>query len=58
MARAAKPKPDKALEQKLWETADKLRGNQEPSEYMNRPGSDGDSFYWIPTKVWSVRFVA
>ncbi|MFB9075479.1 hypothetical protein ACFFX0_31675 [Citricoccus parietis] len=28
------------------------------SEPVNRPGSDGDSFYWIPTKVWSVRFVA
>jgi transposase len=25
---------------------------------LNRPGFDGDSFYWIPTKVWSVRFVA
>ena len=25
---------------------------------VNRPGSDGGSFYWILTKVWSVRFVA
>src|SRR5690606_35706705 len=31
--RAAKPKPTKTLEQTLWEAADKLRGNQEPSEY-------------------------
>lgn len=36
MARsAAKPKPQKTLEQTLWETADKLRGNQEPSEYKH-----------------------
>lgn len=33
--RAAKPKPQKTLEQTLWETADKLRGNQEPSEYKH-----------------------
>ena len=33
--RAAKPKPTKKLEQTLWETADKLRGNQEPSEYKH-----------------------
>lgn len=33
--RAAKPKPTKTLEQTLWETADKLRGNQEPSEYKH-----------------------
>ncbi|WP_413542384.1 ATP-binding protein [Citricoccus nitrophenolicus] len=25
---------------------------------VNRPGFDGDSFYWIPTRAWSVRFVA
>ncbi|EDV5156950.1 SAM-dependent DNA methyltransferase, partial [Salmonella enterica subsp. enterica] len=30
-----KPKPTKTLEQTLWETADKLRGNQEPSEYKH-----------------------
>lgn len=35
MARVAKPKPTKTLEQTLWETADKLRGNQEPSEYKH-----------------------
>lgn len=35
MARAAKPKPTKTLEQTLWEAADKLRGNQEPSEYKH-----------------------
>lgn len=33
--RATKPKPAKTLEQTLWETADKLRGNQEPSEYKH-----------------------
>jgi type I restriction enzyme M protein len=33
--RAAKPKQQKTLEQTLWETADKLRGNQEPSEYKH-----------------------
>jgi len=33
--RAAKPKPQKTLEQTLWEAADKLRGNQEPSEYKH-----------------------
>lgn len=26
--------------------------------YLNRPGSDGGSGYWIPTRGWSVRFVA
>jgi type I restriction enzyme M protein len=35
MARVAKPKPQKTLEQTLWEAADKLRGNQEPSEYKH-----------------------
>lgn len=25
---------------------------------LNRTGSDGGSGYWIPTKGWSVRFVA
>ena len=33
--RKAKPKPQKSLEQTLWEAADKLRGNQEPSEYKH-----------------------
>lgn len=33
--RAAKPKPAKTLEQTLWDAADKLRGNQEPSEYKH-----------------------
>ncbi|MCW1248600.1 type I restriction-modification system subunit M [Acaricomes phytoseiuli] len=33
--RAAKPKPKKSLEQTLWDAADKLRGNQEPSEYKH-----------------------
>lgn len=33
--RAAKPKPVKTLEQTLWDAADKLRGNQEPSEYKH-----------------------
>ncbi len=35
MARAAKPKPQKTLEQRLWDAADALRGNQEPSEYKH-----------------------
>jgi type I restriction enzyme M protein len=35
MARKAKPKPQKSLEQTLWEAADKLRGNQEPGEYKH-----------------------
>lgn len=30
-----KAKPTKSLEQTLWEAADKLRGNQEPSEYKH-----------------------
>lgn len=33
--RKAKPKPQKSLEQTLWEAADKLRGNQEPGEYKH-----------------------
>ena len=36
MARTAKTaKPQKTLEQTLWEAADKLRGNQAPSEYKH-----------------------
>lgn len=35
MARTSKPKPTKTLEQRLWEAADELRGNQEPSEYKH-----------------------
>ncbi|WP_216695302.1 class I SAM-dependent DNA methyltransferase [Dietzia psychralcaliphila] len=36
MARLAKPKADnRTLEQKLWDAADELRGNQEPSEYKH-----------------------
>lgn len=31
----AAKKPKKTLEQTLWEAADKLRGNQEPSEYKH-----------------------
>ena len=33
--RVAKAKSTKTLEQTLWEAADKLRGNQEPSEYKH-----------------------
>ena len=33
--RKAKVKPRKSLEQRLWDTADALRGNQEPSEYKH-----------------------
>jgi type I restriction enzyme M protein len=33
--RTANAKPTKTLEQRLWEAADKLRGNQEPSEYKH-----------------------
>jgi type I restriction enzyme M protein len=33
--RAPKLKPRKSLEQRLWEAADALRGNQEPSEYKH-----------------------
>lgn len=35
MARQAKKVQAKTLEQRLWETADALRGNQEPSEYKH-----------------------
>jgi len=35
MARISKPKQQKTLEQRLWEAADELRGNQEPSEYKH-----------------------
>lgn len=36
MARpAAKPKQARTLEQRLWDAADALRGNQEPSEYKH-----------------------
>lgn len=35
MAREAKKVQAKTLEQRLWETADALRGNQEPSEYKH-----------------------
>jgi hypothetical protein len=27
-------KPEKTLEQRLWDTADALRGNQEPSSHL------------------------
>lgn len=32
---AKKTKPKMSLKQTLWEAADKLRGNQEPSEYKH-----------------------
>jgi len=35
MPRTSKPKPQKSLEQRLWDAADALRGNQEPSEYKH-----------------------
>ena len=35
MARTVKPKQQKSLEARLWEAADALRGNQEPSEYKH-----------------------
>lgn len=33
--RSTANKPQRTLEQTLWDTADKLRGNQEPSEYKH-----------------------
>lgn len=33
--RKTTPKPAKSLEQRLWDAADALRGNQEPSEYKH-----------------------
>src|SRR3954451_3943559 len=35
MARQAKKVQVKSLEQRLWDAADSLRGNQEPSEYKH-----------------------
>lgn len=35
MERTPKRKPQKTLEARLWEVADALRGNQEPSEYKH-----------------------
>lgn len=35
MARQAKKAQSRSLEQRLWDTADALRGNQEPSEYKH-----------------------
>lgn len=35
MARGVKKASSKSLEQRLWDTADALRGNQEPSEYKH-----------------------
>jgi type I restriction enzyme M protein len=35
MTRTPKSKTVKSLEQRLWDTADALRGNQEPSEYKH-----------------------
>lgn len=35
VAKTKAPKPTKSLEQRLWEAADALRGNQEPSEYKH-----------------------
>lgn len=35
MARQARPNVAKSLEQRLWDAADALRGNQEPSEYKH-----------------------
>jgi hypothetical protein len=32
--------------------------NRSMKRFVNRTGSDGDSGYWIPTRSWSVRFVA
>ena len=35
-------KPAKTLEQRLWDIADALRGNQEPSEYERIAAFDND----------------
>ena len=35
MARTAKKTVTRTLEQRLWDAADALRGNQEPSEYKH-----------------------
>ena len=35
-------KPAKTLEQRLWDTADALRGNQEPSECKHITGIDNN----------------
>ncbi len=35
MSQTTKKSPTKSLEQRLWEAADALRGNQEPSEYKH-----------------------
>lgn len=35
MAKNGKAGQQKTLEQRLWEAADELRGNQEPSEYKH-----------------------
>ncbi len=35
MPQMSKPAPNKSLEARLWEAADALRGNQEPSEYKH-----------------------
>ena len=41
-SRKTATKPAKTLEQRLWDTADTLRGNQEPSEYKHLVGFDND----------------
>ena len=45
-----------------WKVLDKSLQKQlrtgRPMIVLNRTGSDGDSGYWIPTRVWSARFVA
>lgn len=35
MAKAAKEKKQKSIEESLWESANKLRGNVEPAEYKH-----------------------
>ena len=35
MAKKVKAKVARTLEQRLWDSADALRGNQEPSEYKH-----------------------